>query len=79
MPVIKPPATGDAMPTAPKIAPQTGAEPEGEAGAIATEAARKTQIQSLLVAARHAAESGDTQACLDQLQKAKALLAGTRQ
>jgi hypothetical protein len=79
MPVIKPPATGDAMPTAPEIAPQAGAESGGEADAIATEAARKTQIQSLLVAARQAAESGDIQACLDRLQKAKGLLAGTRQ
>jgi hypothetical protein len=74
MPVIEPPVTGDAMPTAPKVVPQ----PESDS-LLATEAAKKTQIQSLLTAARQAAESGDTQGCLDQLQKARALAAGAQQ
>ncbi|MBX6323356.1 MAG: hypothetical protein IRY94_16150 [Rhodospirillaceae bacterium] len=73
MPVVKPPAVGDDMATAPRIAPAPGQE----GGTVAREATNKTQIQSLLVAARQAAEAGDNQGCLDQLQKARALAAGS--
>jgi hypothetical protein len=72
MPVIEPPAISDAMPTAPEVDPESDSP-------LMTEAAKKMQVQSLLMAARQAAESGDTQGCLDQLQKARALTAGEQQ
>jgi hypothetical protein len=68
MPVVEPAPGADTMATAPDVS-------SDKPGSTADLASRNSQVQSLLVAARQAAETGDTQACLDQLQKANALLA----
>lgn len=60
------------MPTAPEVQPQAPGGAEG-----GTEPATNAQIQSLLVAARKAAEASDNQQCLDRLQEATALAANT--
>lgn len=72
MPTIEPPAgENSTMPTAPEVQPQApgGAE-------RSSQPAKDAQIQSLLTAARQAADAGDHQACLDRLQEASALAAG---
>ena len=73
MPTYEPPDEGDSdMPTAPDIQPQT---PGG--GATRDQPAKDVQVQSLLTAARKAAESGDNEACLARLQEATALAEGS--
>jgi hypothetical protein len=63
-PVIEPPAgTSDAMPTAPAVAPDDPA-------------ARRDQVEGLLMAARAAAEAGDEEACEARLAEAAGLAAG---
>lgn len=72
MPTLEPPpGAGSDMPTSPEIAPDSGAGP----GSPEQEAARQSQIQSLLVSARRAADAGEEQRCLTHLQEAKALAA----
>jgi hypothetical protein len=72
MPTIEPPAGENSkMPTAPRVQPQApGGADHG------SQPAKDAQIQSLLTAARQAADAGDHQACLDRLQEASALAAG---
>ena len=73
MPTYEPPEEADSdMPTAPEIQPQT---PGG--GATGEQPAKDVQVQSLLTAARKAAESGDNEACLARLQEATALTEGS--
>lgn len=68
MPTLEPPpGSGANMPTAPEIAPDTGGTSASE------QSARDAQIQALLVAARHAAKSGNNQLCLYRLQRAVAI------
>lgn len=82
--VIAPPKTGSEiptfepqpgqvapMPTAPEIEPGM----KGDASDLGARSAENAQIQSLLTAARQAAESGDNRRCLDRLQEAVALAA----
>lgn len=72
MPTLEPPpGAGSDMPTSPEILPDSGATP----GSPEREAARQSQIQSLLVSARRAADAGEEQRCLTHLQEAKALAA----
>lgn len=71
IPTIEPaPGQSPDMPTAPDVQPQTpgGGDNNGQS-------AKNAQIQSLLTAARQAAEAGNNQRCLDRLQEATALAA----
>ncbi|HYG86329.1 MAG TPA: hypothetical protein VD978_08735 [Azospirillum sp.] len=76
--VIDPPRTGEqSMPTAPRIAPSPGAG-SGSSGDTATgttaeRAAQRAQMESLVTAARAAADRGDERQCLESLDKARAL------
>jgi hypothetical protein len=72
MPTFEPqPAPSTPMPTAPQIEPGM----KGGASELGAQAAENAQIQSLLTAARQAANTGDNQRCLDRLQEATALAA----
>ena len=76
--VIDPPRTGtDGMPTAPRIAPSpgtgAGSSTDAPTGATPDRAAQRAQMESLVTAARAAAERGDEQRCMDSLSKARAL------
>jgi hypothetical protein len=69
--VIEPPSTGPgSTPTAPSVPPHTA---EGPSGAPATElsAAKRTQLQSHLNAAREADGRGDEKACFERLGEAR--------
>lgn len=81
--VIDPPRTGtDGMPTAPRLAPApgTGAGSSADAptGATPDRAAQRAQMESLVTAARAAAERGNERQCMDSLSKAQALTQGGR-
>ena len=66
--VIEPPAAAaPSMPTAPQIRP---APQEGE---ISSNAAKAAQVESLLTAARTAAERGDETECSRRVEEARAL------
>lgn len=66
--VITPPATVDpGMPTAPSI------RPEPRRGDVPAQAAKAAQVESLIAAARAAAERGDERACARRLEEARAL------
>jgi len=85
--VLKPPAIGDQavidpprqgtgnMPTAPRVAPGTGSgsTTESPTGASPDRAAQRAQMESLVTAARAAAERGDDRGCMESLSKAQAL------
>lgn len=69
-PTLEPPPGRSApMPTAPEIEP----EPGNDGGSLAEQSAENAQIESLLIAARQAAQSGDKQRCFERLQKAMAI------
>ncbi len=69
---IEPPAAPDRMRTAPPVEPQAGKQPDGPS----TEpAGRRLQIESLLAAARTAAERGDEHDCAMRLAEAEQLAA----
>jgi hypothetical protein len=76
--VIDPPRSGtESMPTAPRLTPSpgTGAGSSADAptGASPDRAAQRAQMESLVTAARAAAERGNEQQCMDSLSKARAL------
>jgi hypothetical protein len=83
--VIAPPADGDQavidpgssgasnMPTAPPIRPDAGAGTSGATGGPMDRAARDAQLESLITAARSAAESGDEVQCMNNLDRAQDL------
>jgi len=77
--VIDPPQTGN-MPTAPRVAPAPGTGSGSSAGsptgASPDRAAQRAQMESLVTAARAAAERGDERQCMDSLTKAQALTGG---
>lgn len=68
---IEPPRTNDAMPTAPELRPHTAERPSQDQAA--TEAATRTQVQSLVVSARAAAREGNEAACRERLEQARAI------
>lgn len=74
--VIDPPRTGN-MPTAPRVAPSPGAgagsSADSPTGSTQDRAAQRAQMESLVTAARAAAERGDEAQCMDSLSKAQAL------
>lgn len=81
--VIDPPRSGtENMPTAPRLTPGpgTGAGSSADAptGASPDRAAQRAQMESLVTAARAAAERGNEQQCMDSLSKARALTEGGR-
>ena len=69
--VITPPPSADRMPTVPNVAPAPMGTPTGEA-------AERTTLQSLLVAAQAASERGEERQCLEGLEKARQLLRKTQ-
>ncbi|HYD98657.1 MAG TPA: hypothetical protein VEH84_04690 [Alphaproteobacteria bacterium] len=81
MPVIDPGttggsgATGDGMPTAPAIPPQTA---EGGPQAGDNGAAQQAQMESLVAAARDAQRRGDEAECTARLDEAEALASGAQ-
>jgi hypothetical protein len=71
-PTLQPPPGQNApMPTAPEIEP----EPGSGGGSLTEQSGEDAQIESLLTAARQAAQSGDDQQCFKRLQEAKAIAA----
>jgi hypothetical protein len=69
--VIEPPSTGPgSTPTAPSVPPHTA---EGPSGSAATElsAAKRTQVQAHLNAAREADSRGDEKTCFERLGEAR--------
>jgi hypothetical protein len=69
--VIEPPSTGPgSTPTAPSVPPHTA---EGPSGSAATDlsAAKRTQVQAHLNAAREADSRGDEKACFERLGEAR--------
>lgn len=62
---VTPPQAADRMPTTPSLEPHT-----------ASPAARQAQLESLLTAARAAAEHGDTAQCVARLGEAQQLAEG---
>jgi len=76
--VIQPPSgAGGNMPTAPSVAPspgaQSGSSGESPTGTTAARAAQRAQMESLVTAARAAAERGDERQCMESLDKARQL------
>ncbi|WP_207455441.1 hypothetical protein [Azospirillum sp. SYSU D00513] len=71
-PVIEPPAAGTSnMPTAPGIGADSGATGGGGAtGDAMASAAQTAQVDSLVTAAREAAQRGDEAQCLGNLERA---------
>ncbi len=71
-PVIEPPTTtGSPMPTTPNVPPQTAERPVTKSGEL--NAAKRTQLQSLLTAAKAAASQQREAECFKQLGEARAL------
>ncbi len=79
--VIAPPATTDSrMPTMPDVTPKPAAPSAPETARKETgkeQAADRTALQAVLVAARAEAERGQEANCLDALKKARQLLERT--
>lgn len=72
MPTIEPPQQGSgAMPTTPNIPPQTAQRPTTRTDEMS--AAKRTQLQSILTAAKAAAGQQREQECFQQLSQARAL------
>jgi hypothetical protein len=72
MPTIEPPQQGSgAMPTTPNIPPQTAQRPTARSNEMS--AAKRTQLQSILTAAKAAAGQQREQECFQQLSQARAL------
>lgn len=69
--IAPPPEAGAAMPTAPAVRPAPGNNAADDTGM--TDAARRAQIASLVMAARAAADEGDEARCLSTLQQVRAL------
>lgn len=70
--VIEPPvSTGSPMPTTPNVPPQTAERPVAKPGELS--AAKRTQLQSLLTAAKAAAGQQREAECFQQLGEARAL------
>ena len=70
--VITPPRDHSGMPTLPDVKPSPAPAPPVRGHAL--DAADRSTLQALLVAARAQAERGEEAACLDGLQKAQELL-----
>ncbi len=71
-PTIEPPRAGTgAMPTTPNIPPQTAARPTTRVTEMS--AAKRTQLQSLLTAAKASAGQQQEAECFQQLSQAQAL------
>lgn len=68
--ITPPPEAGAAMPTAPAARPAPG-------DTIGTDAARRSQVAALVMAARAAADEGDEARCRTTLQQLRALLPRT--
>jgi hypothetical protein len=65
--IAPPPSAAPTMPTAPQI------RPEPRAGEVQSGAAKAAQVESLLTAAKAAAERGDQAECARRLEEARAL------
>lgn len=74
--VIEPPRGGAGssnMPTAPSIRPDTGPTTDSPTGGAMGRAAQNAQMESLITAARSAADQGDEAQCMESLAKARRL------
>jgi hypothetical protein len=70
--VIEPPPTGPgSTPTAPAVPPHTAEGPSGSTG-TALNAAKRSQVQAHLNAAREAEGRGDEKTCFERLGEARA-------
>lgn len=67
-----PPGASPSMPTAPAVPPHSAEGPTQ--GNTETQAAETAQIESLLTAARQAAEEGDERRCQERLAEARDLM-----
>lgn len=85
--VIQPPAVGDTaviepprsgtMQTTPQVRPDSGATTDTPSGSTMNQAAQRAQMESLVTAARTAAQRGEEAQCMESLQKARAMGQGT--
>ncbi len=73
--IAPPPEAGAAMPTAPAVRPVPGTGASADDTGM-TDAARRAQIASLVMAARAAADEGDEARCLSTLQQVRTLTPG---
>jgi hypothetical protein len=65
--VVNPPAqSADPMPTAPEVEPRSGGQ-----DTTGLNAAKRAQLETLLMGARSAAEQGDGERCQERLQEAR--------